>query len=93
MEKLSLGANEFEAYRIPTVNSAILFIKGTKGFLACGYFNIETAEKLGESVAIVTGVKNFDDMLRAEVRKISTAAASAGVKPGMSGLEALELMA
>ncbi len=93
MEKLSIGACEFEAYRIPTVSSAILFIKGTKGFLACGYFNIETADKLGEVVAIVTGVKNFDDMLKAEVRKVSATAAAAGIKTGMSGREALEMMA
>jgi uncharacterized protein YunC (DUF1805 family) len=57
--------------------------------LACGYFDIETANKLGEAVAIVTGVKNYDDMLLAKVVKLSKAAEDKGLTLGMSGREAL----
>jgi len=35
----------------------LLIIKGSKGFLACGYVNVETCNKTGEACAIVTGVK------------------------------------
>ena len=58
--------------------------------LACGYLNVETFNKTGEIGAIVTGVKNFDDMLTAKVVSTSTAAAQAGINAEMSGAEVLE---
>jgi uncharacterized protein YunC (DUF1805 family) len=58
--------------------------------LACGYLNVETFNKTGELGAIVTGVKDFDEMLAAKVVSVSTAAAQAGMKAGMTGGEAVE---
>ena len=52
----------------------LLIIKGSKGFLACGYINVETCNKTGEACAIVTGVKTHDEMLNAEVKAVSAAA-------------------
>jgi uncharacterized protein YunC (DUF1805 family) len=60
--------------------------------LGCGYLSVEAAERLGDALAIVTGVKSYEDMLKAEVKKVSSAAALLGVKEGMSGKEALLIM-
>jgi uncharacterized protein YunC (DUF1805 family) len=68
----------------------LLVIRGSRGVLACGYLNVETFNKTGEVGAIVTGVKNFDDMLAAKLVSVSTAAAEAGIKAGMTGAEAVE---
>ena len=68
----------------------LLVIRGSRGVLACGYLNVETFNKTGEVGAIVTGVKNFDDMLTAKVVNTSTAAAQAGIKAEMSGAEVVE---
>jgi uncharacterized protein YunC (DUF1805 family) len=89
MERITVDGKEFEAHRIATAKASILLIKAKNGFVGCGYFDIETADKLNEQVAIVTGVKCFDDVLKAEVIKYSKAAAAAGVEKGMSGKEAL----
>ncbi len=69
----------------------LLIIKGSKGFLGCGYINCETCNKTGEACAIVTGVKTHDEMLNAEVKAVSTEAAKFGVRVGMKGKEALEI--
>ena len=89
-QELTCGANTYEAYRIATGKANLLLIKGQKGFLGCGYFNIEVADKIGEAAALVTGVKNFGDMLNAKVFAVSVAAQVLGVKVGDSGQEALE---
>ena len=89
MERITVDGKEFEAHKIMTAKASILLIKAEQGFVGCGYFDIETANKLNEQVAIVTGVKCFDDVLEAEVIKCSEAAAAAGVVKGMSGKEAL----
>lgn len=70
----------------------MLLIQGGKGMLGCGYLNVDTAEKLGDALAVVTGVKSYEDMLKAKVKKVSSAAALMGVKEGMSGEEALIIM-
>jgi uncharacterized protein YunC (DUF1805 family) len=89
MEKIVIDGHEFEGHRIPTQSANIILIKAANGFLGCGYFSVETADKLRENVAIVTGVKTYDDMLKASVVKLSAAAQQAGITAGMSGREAL----
>ena len=90
---MNFEGNEFTAYSIPTTNTNILIIGAEKGFLGCGYLKVEIANKVNDVCAIVTGVKTPDDMLAAKVIAVSDAAAELGVKEGMSGKEALVLMA
>ena len=88
-DTIILDGTPFDGYAIPSGNTFILVIKAGNGFLGCGYISLETAEKVGDAVAIVCGVKNFDDMLNAQVKNVSSAAAKFGVEPGMSGRDAL----
>ena len=69
----------------------LLIIKGSRGFLGCGYINVETCNRTGEACAIVTGVKTHDAMLGAEIKTVSTEAAKLGVRVGMQGEEALAI--
>jgi uncharacterized protein YunC (DUF1805 family) len=89
MEKIIIDGKDFEAWRIPTESATILLIKATHGFLACGYFDVGTANKLQEHVGIVTGVKTFDDMLEAKIVRCSDVAETVGVRIGMTGRDAL----
>lgn len=90
---MKIAGNEFKPYSIPTINTSILVIAAENGFLACGYINIDVANRVGDICAIVTGVKTHEDMLEAHVVKMSEKAAELGVKKGMIGTEALLLMA
>lgn len=76
-------------YRVQLPGSLLLFITAPGGLLGCGYFSIETADRVGEAVAVVTGVSSFEDMRRAPVARVSAAAAELGIAIGMSGEEAL----
>jgi len=69
----------------------LLIQRGSRGFLACGYINVETTNKTSEACAIVRGVNDFDDMLKAAVVAVSEEAQKLGVHVGMTGSEALEL--
>ena len=69
--------------------SSLVFIMGEKGFIMCGYLNMETAEKKGNIAAIATGVKTIDDMLKTKIVAVSSAAQQAGVAVGMPVKEAL----
>ncbi len=92
-EQLSIDGNEFQGIKIPTEKASLLMIRSDRGFLGCGYFNIEVADKLGECVALVTGVNSFENMYDAEVFKVSKKAVEAGITKGMTGKEALNIIA
>jgi uncharacterized protein YunC (DUF1805 family) len=91
MDKINVNGKEFRADAIPVCGGVkILVIQGSKGMLGCGYLSIPTAEKLGHALAIVSGVSTYEDMLKAEIKAVSTAAQAAGITIGMSGANALE---
>ncbi len=91
-EKIIIEGCEFDGYKIAMGNGNFLVIKGSSGFLGCGYVNIEAADRLGDCAAIVTGVKNFEDMFSAKVVKVSRKAAESGICEGMTGQDALMKM-
>lgn len=70
----------------------LLVVRGSKGFLACGYIDVETCNKTGEACAIVSGVKTHEDMLEKKVKAVSAAGRNLGISVGMTGKEALELL-
>ena len=82
-----------QAAVLQTRRVKILLIKGTRGALGCGYINLAAAEKFGHALAIVSGVADYNEMLAAEVKAVSSAAAELGITPGMTGKEALEKLA
>ena len=90
MDKVTIDGRSYDAVSFPTAHSVVLMIRGGKGFLGCGYLSVATADKTGDALAIVSGVKTYDDMLTASVKAVSVAAAELGVAVGMSGKEALD---
>ncbi len=92
MKKIFVDGMSCDAYEIPTPNASLLVIRSGSGMLACGYLKVETAEKLGDALAVVTGVGSFEQMLEKPVVAASSAAAALGVRGGMSGREALICM-
>jgi uncharacterized protein YunC (DUF1805 family) len=72
------------------LEKTLLVIKEQHGILACAYINPETCNKTGEACAIVSGVSNYDEMMKAKVIALSNKAVEMGVKIGDSGEEALQ---
>ncbi|MEP2652733.1 MAG: DUF1805 domain-containing protein [Paraglaciecola sp.] len=70
----------------------LLTVQGEKGLLACAYVDVGTCEKTGEACAIVSGVKTHSDMLSRPIVALSSAAKALGVKKGMLGSEALDIL-
>ena len=77
---------------LPDCPAPLLLVVAEKGFVMCGFLNVEAAEKLNAAAAVVTGVKVFDDVLNAQVKAVTSKAKSLGVEVGMKGAEALKRM-
>jgi uncharacterized protein YunC (DUF1805 family) len=92
MQQIVLDGIAHDCVHVPTAHTHILLVKAAGGFLACGYFDLAVANRVGDAAAIVTGVKTIDQMLDAAVVRASERALAAGVTLGQSGREALRAL-
>ncbi len=63
--------------------------------VACGIFDVAVCDRFGFAVAMAHGspehpLVEAEDVLEATIDTLSSAAEARGVKPGMTGREALE---
>lgn len=93
VEQLSIDNKTATGLKVDLPDSPpLLAIIGKSGFVICGFLNIEAAEKLNVTAAVVSGVRTFEDVLKAEVKAVTSKAKTKGVTVGMKGEEALKLL-
>ncbi|MEM1825468.1 MAG: DUF1805 domain-containing protein [Desulfurococcaceae archaeon] len=61
----------------------LVLIRGSRGFVMCGYLDIDTAEKLGAIAVKVRGVKNVEEMLEKEICEVTSKARDNGFNTGV----------
>ena len=75
---------------IISLEAPLLIVKASKGFIGCGYINVNAC--LDEACATVNEVNTHDEMLTATISAVSKDAEKLGIKVGMSGAKAIELL-
>ena len=68
----------------------LLMIISKKGYIMCGYLNINTAQKLGDVACMVTGVKTIEDVLNSNIVALTAEAQKLGIIMGMPVKEVLQ---
>lgn len=68
-----------------------------RGLVGCGIYDVKTAERFGQAVAIARGTPQLplaepEDLLEARIVDLTPQAAALGVVVGMTGREAVERM-
>jgi uncharacterized protein YunC (DUF1805 family) len=91
-ENIDIGGKSLLGVRVDLPGAPVLMLVGTKGFIGCGYFRTEVADKVGHALAVVSGVSSFQDILAGKVAAVSAPAAELGVEPGMDGRSAASLL-
>ena len=92
IDTININGREYETLKVDMDPAPLILVRGKKGFLMCGYLNMEAADKLGAVAVSTSGVKTVDDILNKPVTKISMKARELGVKEGMTGRQALEYL-
>jgi uncharacterized protein YunC (DUF1805 family) len=78
--------------KIDMYSAPIVMIKGRKGYVMCGYLNMQTAEKLGDAAALVRGVKDRQSIMKATIEETTTAGQSLGLQKGKKVEEVIGLL-
>lgn len=76
-------------YEIDLGNAKFLLIEADFGYIACGYFNPDTVKKLDDTAIVISGVKNFNEMLKKQPSYVSPKARELGINMKMTGRQCL----
>ncbi len=91
-EQILVKDSPINTVLIPTAQSNLIIASASRGFIMCGYLNIDIAEKLGDAACIVSGVSTVDQLMAKPVVKLTRQAQELGICLGDTGHEALEKM-
>ena len=92
MDEVSFEGKRYIAVKHEIGNLPLIVVKAKNGYVACSYIDKETAEKVGDVAAFVSGVKCIGDLKKAKIRHATSWAEDLGIREGMSVKKALELM-
>lgn len=70
-------------------NMIVLVCK--KGYIMCGYLNQEAATNFGDAACIIGG-SSFDEILANPVKAVLPEAEKLGIRIGMTGAEACDIL-
>lgn len=69
----------------------MILIQCKKGYLMCGYLNMDAAEKFGDAAVLVGGA-DFEEVLDNPIKAMTSEARKLGITDGMTGREAAMLL-
>jgi len=70
----------------------LVVVKAKNGYVACSYIDLSKADEFRDAAALVPTVSNFDELLQGKIVTLTKKAEALGVKKGMTGREALEVL-
>lgn len=83
VENLDIDGKAFQGVKVELKGlPPLVLIEGDKGFVMCGYLNIDAAESLGATAAVVSGVNSWEDVLNAQIKTATTKAKALGLERG-----------
>lgn len=91
--KIQTGSRVVEALAFSLTGKNLIVLRGSRGYIMCGYLNLEAAEKFNDVAVKITGVSTIDDALKASVAACTSQARGLGIAEGQPIQEVLKLIA
>ena len=96
-QEIQIGDRKADGYVIPLGPVSLVFALSGSGLVGCGAFDVAALDKFEVAAARVKAVDGgsiatLDDLLNGVVKDANDTAAESGIKPGMKGRDALQLL-
>jgi len=92
-KRIKAGKKYIETFLIRLAAKNLILLRGSKGYLMCGYLNLKAAQKFGDAAIKITGVSSIEEALKAKVHSLTSAAKKLGIHKGQPVKEALSIIA
>ena len=93
IRKIKVGKKYITAFAMTLSSKSLVLLRGSKGYVMCGYLNLAAAEKFKDVAVKITGVATINDALRTKVFSCSRAARKLGIRRNQSIKEVLKIIA
>jgi uncharacterized protein YunC (DUF1805 family) len=91
--KIRAGKKYIEAIWIKLQGKNFILIRGSRGYVMCGYLNLKAAEKFKDAAVKITGVSTIEEALKAAVHSLTSPARKLGIYKGQPVKEVIKIIA
>ncbi|MBP1928818.1 uncharacterized protein YunC (DUF1805 family) [Methanolinea mesophila] len=96
-EQIALDRGTARGFVIPLGPVNLVGAVAPRGIVGCGAIDVQALERFGYPAARVRptrgdSIATIRDLLEGEIREANPSASGLGITPGMSGMQALELL-
>ncbi len=93
IKKIKIGKKYITGFAMTLCSKNLVVLKGSKGYVMCGYLNLAAAEKFKDVAVKITGVSTISDALGTKVFSCSKAARKLGIRRNQPIKEVLKIIA
>jgi uncharacterized protein YunC (DUF1805 family) len=91
-KRIKAGRKYIEALLFNLGAKNLIILKGTQGYVMCGYLNLRAAEKFKDVAVKVTGVSTIEQAKKSYVHSSTKNAKRQGIYKGQSIKEVLKII-
>ncbi len=92
-EKIKIGGKYIEAFLISLQSKNLILLKGSRGYVMCGYLNLKAAERFKDAAIKITGIPTIKEALKTSVHSCTSSARKLGINKGQPIKEVLKIIA
>lgn len=92
VQEVEIKGKLYKYVRVEMDAAPLVLLKGSGGYVMCGYLNLEAAEKLGDAAVRVTGVKDLDTVLQSKAAGVTSRATALGIQQGQKVVDFIHLL-
>jgi uncharacterized protein YunC (DUF1805 family) len=93
LKRIKIGKRHIRALSINLFRRNLVLLRGSKGYVMCGYLNLAAANKFKDVAVKVTGVNTVEEAIKARVHSCSRPALKIGIYKGQPVKDALRVIA
>ncbi len=91
--KIKVGKKTVAALAMKLGVKNLIVLKGSKGYVMCGYLNMKAANAFKEVAVKITGVNTIKDALKSKAAAVSVAARGVGLRKNQPIRDVLKIIA
>jgi uncharacterized protein YunC (DUF1805 family) len=92
VKKIKVKKGFILAAELKLLKKTLIVLRGSRGYIMCGYLNLRVAEKFRDCAAKITGVSTIQESLKTKIRSCTRQAKKLGIYKGQPVRDALEKM-
>jgi uncharacterized protein YunC (DUF1805 family) len=81
-KKIKIGKKYIEVFLIKISTKNLIILKGSRGYVMCGYLNLKAAEKFKDVAIKITGTSTIEQALQTTVHSCTSSARRLGIYKG-----------